>query len=72
MFGMPSWKTTLAGLLPILSALGQLAGMAQTGQWNGDLLLTDIGLISAGAIGLFAKDRNVSNAPTPVPAKPVA
>jgi hypothetical protein len=68
---MTSWKTTIAGILPIVGAIGQLATMASTGNWNGDMLLTDVGLISAGAIGLFAKDHNVSNAPTPAAAKTV-
>ena len=68
---MTNWKTTLSGILPIVGALGDLATMASSGNWDGQHLLTDIGLIGAGSVGLFAKDHNVSNAAAPVAAKPV-
>jgi hypothetical protein len=67
-----SWKTTAAGILPIVGGFYDLANMfLGGGAPDGNKLMMDISIISAGLIGLFAKDHNVSNAPAPVPAKTV-
>jgi hypothetical protein len=67
-----SWKTTAAGAVPVIGALGSLINMFATGQWDGNVLMMNIMSASAGVGLMFAKDHNVSNSPTPVPvAKPV-
>lgn len=72
---MTSWRTTAAGILPIIGGLYDIAGMflGGTGVPDGSKLMVDFSIISAGLIGIFAKDHNVSNAPAPLPAaKPVS
>ena len=73
MFGITSWKTTAAGVLPILGAVYDLGNMfVGNGAPDGNKLLFDLGLLSAGIMGFVAKDHNVSNAPSPlVTPKPV-
>lgn len=69
---MTSWKTTVAGVVPIVGAVAGLIGMA-TGSVPVDAqtMLTDFSLIGAGFVGLLAKDHNVSNSPNPAPAATV-
>ena len=55
-----NWKTTAAGVGAILGAAGGLVTMFSKGQVDGTLFMTDLGIISAGFTGLFAKDHNVS------------
>jgi hypothetical protein len=55
-----SWKTTSAGAAAIFGAVASLLSMASKGQIDGNVLMTDIGVISAGIMGLFAKDNNVT------------
>lgn len=64
---MLNWKTTLGGAGAILAALASLATMFSKGQVDGNTLITDIGVISAGITGLFAKDSNVTGG---TPSKP--
>lgn len=55
-----NYKTTAAGIGAILGAAASLITMFSKGQVDGTLLMTDIGIISAGFTGLFAKDHNVT------------
>jgi len=57
---MTNWKTTAAGVGAILGAAASLITMVSKGQLDGTLLTTDLGIISAGLAGLFAKDHNVT------------
>lgn len=57
---MTNWKTTLGGAGAILAALASLATMFSKGQVDGNILLTDFGVVAAGVTGLFAKDHNVT------------
>ena len=67
-----SWRTTVAGILPIVGAAYHLASMAMgTAPIDSTQMMVDLGVLSSGVGLLFAKDHNVSNAPTPVAAKPV-
>lgn len=67
MFGITSWKTTAAGILPIIGAVYDLGNMfVGGGAPDGNKLLMDLGLLSAGIMGFVAKDHNVSNAPAPL------
>jgi hypothetical protein len=68
-----SWRTTAAGLVPFIGAGASLIAMATGASApDGNLLMMDIGILGSGLIGFFAKDKNVSNSPTPIPvAKPV-
>jgi hypothetical protein len=67
-----SWKTTAAGILPIIGAVYDLGNMfVGGGTPDGTKLMLDLGLLSSGFIGFFAKDHNVSNSPTPAAAKTV-
>ncbi len=62
---MTNWKTTTGGIGAILLAAGGLLSMFSKGQVDGTLLLTDLGIISAGVTGLFAKDHNVTGGTVP-------
>ena len=55
-----NWKTTALGAGAILTAAGQLATMFASGSVDGNVLVTDFGIIFAGVSGLFAKDFNVT------------
>lgn len=55
-----NWKTSAAGIAAILGALASLLTMFSKGQIDGNVLMTDLGVISAGITGLFAKDSNVT------------
>ena len=66
---MTSWKTTAGGVLAMLGGVVTIGNMFVGG---GSIDPTNISLalaaIGAGFTGLMAKDHNVSNAPTPLPA----
>jgi hypothetical protein len=67
-----SWKTTAAGVMPIIGAIYHLASMATgTAAPDPTQLMVDLGVLSSGVGLLFAKDHNVSNSPVPVVARPV-
>ena len=67
-----SWKTGAFGAVPLVGAAASLIAMAAgTMPPDGNVIITDFGLIGAGLVGMFAKDHNVSNSPVPVPAKVV-
>jgi hypothetical protein len=51
-----NWKTSAAGLAPLFAGLGSIASMAASGQWDGNALITALGMVGAGVTGLFAKD----------------
>jgi len=72
MFGITNWRTTVGGVLGLLGGVLTIGNMV-TGQAPMDPTNISIALaaIGAGWTGLMAKDHNVSNAPTPVPAKVV-
>jgi hypothetical protein len=53
-----NWKTTLAGIVPILAALTDLATMASSSSWNGDHLLADLAALGTGIGLMLAKDVN--------------
>jgi hypothetical protein len=53
---LTNWKTSLAGAVPILGALTDLAAMASSGHWDGNHLLADLTALGAGVGLLFAKD----------------
>lgn len=57
MFG-PNWKTSAAGLATILTAAAHLLTALASGDFSA--LATDIPLVLAGLVGLFAKDSNVT------------
>lgn len=57
MFG-PNWKTTATGLAAILVAAGNLLTHASSGDFS--TVPTDVPIILAGLVGLFAKDNNVT------------
>jgi hypothetical protein len=57
---MTNWKTTAAGVAAILGAAASLISMFSKGSIDGNVLVTDLGLIGAGITGLFAKDNNVT------------
>lgn len=57
---MINWKTTAAGIGAILGAAASLITMFSKGQIDGTVLMTDLGIISAGVSGLFAKDSDVT------------
>jgi len=69
MFGVASWKTTVAGIVAIVIAVGNalvqfLQGGFAAVSW--EVLLTAV----VAGIGLIsAKDAGVSNSPTPVAAR---
>jgi hypothetical protein len=71
MFGITSWKTTAGGLAAILGGIGVIANMYATGGWDLHGLGTAVTGIGAGVGLLWAKDSNVSNSPSPVPARSV-
>jgi len=55
-----NWKTSAAGIAAILGAVASLITMFSKGQVDGNVLMTDLGVIGAGISGLFAKDKNVT------------
>ena len=55
-----NWKTSAAGVGAILGAAASLFTMFSKGTVDGAMLVTDLGIISAGITGLFAKDHNVT------------
>lgn len=57
---MTNWKTSAAGIAAILGAAASLISMFSKGSVDGNILMTDLGVISAGVTGLFAKDHNVT------------
>jgi hypothetical protein len=57
---MTNWKTSAAGVSAILLAIGSLLSMFSKGNIDGNVLVTDLGVIGAGITGLFAKDNNVT------------
>jgi hypothetical protein len=57
---LTNWKTTGGGVGAILLGIGGIITMLTKGQVDGTTLVTDLGLISAGFIGLFGKDANVT------------
>mgnify|MGYP001591219693 CR=1 FL=1 len=57
---MTNWKTSAAGIAAILGAAASLISMFSSGQVDGNILMTDFGVIAAGITGLFAKDHNVT------------
>lgn len=68
---MLNWKTTAAGIGAILGAAASLVTMISKGQIDGTVLVTDLGVISAGISGLFAKDSNVTGGTPTKPATTV-
>jgi hypothetical protein len=67
-----SWKTTAAGVMPLIGAVYHLASMATgTAPPDGTSIMMDLSVLSTGIGLMFAKDHNVSNSPVPVPAKAV-
>ena len=57
---MTNWKTSAAGVAAILGALASLISMFSKGSIEGDVMITDLGVLAAGVTGLFAKDNNVT------------
>jgi hypothetical protein len=57
---LTNWKTTGAGILGLLIAVGNLASMLKTGNIDGNILTTNLGVISASIGAIFAKDFNVT------------
>jgi len=57
---MTNWKTSAAGIAAILGATASLISMFSKGSIDGNVLMADLGVISAGVTGLFAKDNNVT------------
>jgi hypothetical protein len=55
-----NWKTTSAGTAAIVAAGAQIIYMFASGMIDPNILLTDIGILSAGISGIFAKDWNVT------------
>jgi hypothetical protein len=55
-----NWKTSALGASAILGAIASLLSMFSKGQVDGNILMTDLGVIAAGIGGLFAKDKNVT------------
>jgi hypothetical protein len=53
---LTNWRTTLAGAAAIAGALAALLKMLSTGSIDPTLLWTNLGIISAGVMGLFARD----------------
>lgn len=66
----PSWKTSLGGVVAFVGGLGAIVshtaiGATPTGIWIESL--SELALLAGGAFGLIsAKDKNVSNSPTPL------
>ena len=56
---MKSWKTTLGGVGALLTAAGMIVHNLQVGNW--DNYKEIIGLVTAGWIGLHARDNNVTS-----------
>ncbi len=72
MFGITSWKTSLAGAVPLIGAAAQAVAMFTGAQpMDTNVLFADFMAFSSGIGLMFAKDHNVSNAPAPTPAKAV-
>ncbi len=57
---LTNWKTSATGVAAILGAVASLISMIAEGKVDGNILMTDFGVISAGIMGLFAKDKNVT------------
>jgi hypothetical protein len=69
-----SWKTSLGGIGGILGAAGFLLQeftSKEFAQINWAEVTLACGVISAGVGALFAKDKDKTNAPSPVTAKQV-
>jgi hypothetical protein len=60
---LTNWKTSLAGAVPVLGALTDLATMASSGHWDGNHLLADMTALGAGIGLLFAKDATAQRPP---------
>lgn len=63
-----NWKTTSAGIVAFLAGISALTGdlstMVSAMMFDFTKLLTDIGMISAGFVGIFGKDFNVTGGTT--------
>ncbi len=68
---LSSWKTTLFGALSVLAGFLHAGGVT-LGHFGSTDIISLIGALSAGAVGLLAKDHNVTNAPTPADAQTVS
>lgn len=55
-----NWKTTTAGALGLIIALGNLAAMLKSGNIDATILTTNLGVVSASIGAIFAKDHNVT------------
>ena len=53
-----NWKTTTLGIAAIFTAGAHLATALSSGDFN--TAIPDVGVMIAGAVGLFAKDHNVT------------
>jgi len=66
---MTSWKTTAGGMLALLGGIVTIGNMVIGGAAIDPTQISlALAAIGAGFTGLMAKDHNVSNAPTPLPA----
>ena len=69
MFGVASWKTTGAGIVAIVIALGNAIVQFTQGGFAAVAWEVLIAGITAGIGLIVAKDAGVSNSPTPVAAR---
>lgn len=60
---MKNWKTTVAGIGAMASAIGPALIALSNGDWN--VMAAALPGIFAGLVGVFAKDNNVTGGSVP-------